>query len=148
MKGLFKIAVIVFCLIAVSGYMANAQEMAKESKAKEHLITIYHVAPGKHAEFLKLMAQQQAVAEEAGASPAQWYVHLDGDSWDYITISEVAKNQAEIDTKIEELSKKKGLPTGFNAGLKFRQFINSHTDTYTMGPYSSQELGRMAEGAK
>lgn len=148
MKGLFRSMIVIFCVIALGGYMANAQEMAKESKATEHIITIYHVAPGKHAEFLKWMAQQQAIGEEAGANPAQWYVHLDGDSWDYITISEVAQNQAEIDKKIDELSKKKGLPTGFNAGLKFRQFVNSHTDTYTMGPYSAQELAKMTEGGK
>jgi len=148
MKGLFRSTLVIFCLLAVGGYFANAQEMPKESKATEHLISIYHVAPGKHVEFLKWMAQQQAVAEEAGANPAHWYIHMDGDSWDYITISEVEDNEAEVEKKIEELSKKKGLPTGFSAGLKFRQFINSHTDTYTMGPYSAQELAQKAEGGK
>jgi hypothetical protein len=144
MKGLLRSIIVVFCLIAVSGYMANAQEMEKESKATKHIIRIYHIAPGKHAEFLKAMAEQQAIADEAGANPAQWYVHLDGDSWDYITVNEVDENE-EVGKKIEELSKKKGAPTGMAAALQFRQFVASHTDTYTMGPYTAQELAKMAE---
>ena len=146
MKGLFRTTLFIFCLIVVSGYLANAQEMAKENKATKHIVTIYHIAPGKHAEFLKWMAQQQSIAEEAGASPAQWYVHLDGDSWDYISIGEV--DNPEVEKKIEELSKKKGAPTGMAAALKFRQFVASHTDTYTMGPYSAEELAKLAEEAK
>lgn len=148
MKGLFRSILVIFCLIAVAGYMANAQDMAKESKATEHMVSIYHVAPGKHLEFLKWMAQQQAIAKEAGANPAQWYVHLDGDSWDYITISEVEDNEAEVQKKIDDLSKKKGLPTGFSASLKFRQFVNSHTDTYTMGPFTAEELVKKAEAGE
>jgi len=31
------------------------------------------------------------------------------------------------------------------AALQFRQFVASHTDTYTMGPYTAQELAKMAE---
>ncbi len=148
MKGLFRSTVIIFCLITVVGYVANAQEMAKESKATEHMVSIYHVAPGKHVEFLKWMAQQQAIAEEAGANPAHWYVHMNGDSWDYITISELEDNEAEVEKKIEELSKKKGVPTGFAAGLKFRQYVNSHTDTYTTGPFTAEELAKKAQGGK
>lgn len=148
MQGLLRSTVVIFCLIVVSGYLANAQEMAKESKAKEHLISIYHVAPGKHAEFLKAMAEQQAIAKEAGANPAHWYVHLNGDSWDYVTISEVEDNEAEVEKKMEELAKKKGLPTGFAAGLRFRQFISSHTDTYTMGPFTAEELTKKAGSGK
>lgn len=148
MKGLFRSTVVIFCLIAVAGYMANAQEMAKESNAKEHLISIYHVAPGKHAEFLKTMAEQQALAKEAGANPTYWYIHMNGDSWDYITVSEVEENEEEVGDKTDELAKKKGLPTGFAAGLRFREFVSSHTDTYTMGPYTAEELAKMAEGSK
>lgn len=145
MKGLLRSTVIIFCLLTASGYLANAQEMAKESKATKHIVAIYHIAPGKHAEFLKWMAQQQSIAEEAGASPAQWYAHLDGDSWDYISINEVEENADEVDKKVAELTKKKGLPTGFKASLKFREFVSSHTDTYTMGPYTAEELAKMAE---
>jgi hypothetical protein len=57
----------------------------------------------------------------------QWYAHTNGDSWDFVAIApEPTKEQ---DAKVDELTKQKGLKTGFAAALKFRQFISYHTDT-------------------
>ena len=102
------------------------------------IVAIYRVATGKHLDFLKYMAQGNAIATEAGVGATQWYAHLDGDSWDFVTISPATTD--EQDKKVDALRKQRGLPTGFAAGIEFRQFISSHTDTYARGPTTAAEL--------
>jgi hypothetical protein len=102
------------------------------------IISIYHVAPGKHLDFLRYMAQSDAISKEAGVGATQWYAHLDGDSWDYIGISPATTD--EQDKKSDAISKQHGLQTGFAAGLQFRQFISSHTDTFARGPTTAADL--------
>ncbi len=102
------------------------------------VISIYHVAPGKHLEFLRFQAQGDAIAKEAGVSPTQWYAHIDGDSWDYISIGPATT--PEQDAKVDAISRQRGLPTGFAGGLQFRQFISSHTDTFARGPTGVADL--------
>ncbi len=135
----FLASLVVLLLITASH--AAAQD-------KECLITIYNVSAGKHLDFLKWMAESDGVAKEAGAPATQWYVHHEGAGWDYIGITPVgsAAQQEAEDKKIEELRKKKGLPTGMAASLKFRQYIGNHSDTYAGGPFSAADLVKMAEG--
>ncbi len=102
------------------------------------VITIYHVAAGKHLDFLRSVAQADAISKEAGIGVRQWYAHVDGDSWDFISIAPAPT--PEQDAKADALSRQRGLPTGFAAGIQFRQFINSHTDTFARGPMSSADL--------
>ena len=102
------------------------------------IVSLYRVAPGKHLDFLRYMAQGEAIAKEAGIGATQWYAHIDGDSWDYVAISPTTTD--DQDKKVEAISKQRGLPTGFAAGLQFRQFISSHTDTYTRGPTTAADL--------
>jgi len=102
------------------------------------IVAIYRVATGKHLDFLKYMAQGNAIAQEAGVGATQWYAHLDGDSWDYVTISPAPSD--EQDKKTDTIRKQRGLPTGFAAGIEFRQFISSHTDTYARGPTTAADL--------
>jgi hypothetical protein len=109
---------------------------------KRALISIYHVAPGKHLDFLKWQAQRDAIATAAGLSPTQWYRHTDGDSWDYLTIGPVTTD--EQDQKVDALAKQRGLTSGFAASLEFRQFVSSHTDTFTEGPMAVADLVSMA----
>jgi hypothetical protein len=44
------------------------------------------VAPGKHLDFLKWLAETEAIAKEAGVPASQLYAHTDGDSWDYLNV--------------------------------------------------------------
>jgi len=101
-------------------------------------VTIYHVAPGKHLDFLQWMAAQDVVAKEAGIDTVKLYAHLDGDSWDYVGIAPVTT--PEQDKKMDEIAAGKGLKTGFPALLDFRQLLASHTDTYALGPTTAAEL--------
>lgn len=134
-----RIAGVVLALYCIAPVCAQT---AKEpGKA---VVSIYRVAPGKHVDFLKWMAAREALNKEAGVGATQWYVHQDGDSWDYIAIA-AATTDAQ-DGKLDELAKAKGLTTGFRAGLELRQYMASHTDTFARGPLGAGELVEMASG--
>jgi hypothetical protein len=119
------------------------QVQAQSNQPGTVLIGIYNIAPGKHLDFLKWMAAQNQIASEAGAAPTQWYAHTDGASWDYLAIGPVLSD--EMSKKIDELAKQKGLAVGFKASLEFRQFVNSHTDTFARGPMSAADMVKAAE---
>jgi hypothetical protein len=137
MNRQFTLITLLLLLMTVVSLQVQAQEM------KEAEISIYRIAPGKHLDFLKWQAEVQAVQAEAGVPATQWYAHLDGDSWDYLSIGPILTDEQE--KKVEELQMKKGMPTGFKGGLKFRQFISSHTDTTVAGPTTPAELVKSAE---
>jgi hypothetical protein len=44
-----------------------------------------------------------------------------------------------------EATRKRGRKTGFAAGLEFRTFVSSHTDTFAIGPVSAADLVSMAK---
>ena len=108
------------------------------------LISIYKVSPGKHVEFIRWMAAQEAAAREAGGMPAHWFMHTDGADWDFVVINHLGseKEEAERSAKIADAMTKKGRPTGMAASLEFRQMIGSHTDTFSVGPYTAEDLLR------
>lgn len=101
-------------------------------------ITLYHVAPGKHLDFLKWMATQDEVSKEAGVPTVQLYAHIDGDSWDYLGLAPVTTPDQE--KKLDEIAVKKGLKIGLPASLEFRQLLASHTDTFAAGPTTAALL--------
>jgi hypothetical protein len=132
-----RFAAVVLALCCISS--ALAQEAKEPGKA---VVSIYRVAPGKHVDFLKWMAAREALNKEAGVAATQWYVHQDGDSWDYIAIA--PNTSSEQDKKLDEMAKAKGLTVGFRAGLELRQYMASHTDTYARGPITAAELVDLA----
>ena len=107
------------------------------------LVSIYHVAPGKHLEFLRWQAARDAAGATAGVPPTQWYVHMDGDSWDFVSIAPVT-TEAQ-DDQVEAILKKQNLTTGFRAGLEFRGLVASHTDTFASGPTTAAALVEAAK---
>jgi hypothetical protein len=90
------------------------------------------------------MAAREAVDKEVGVPATQWYMHTNGDSWDFVAIGP-ALSDAQQD-KVDALAKKKGLTTGMQASLEFRQFVSSHTDTFVNGPTSATQLVQQAQG--
>jgi hypothetical protein len=145
MKRVFGCLSIVVCLLAVCGWTSAA--MAQEKKPGTNIVSVYQIAAGKHLEFLKWMARQEAVTREAGGAAAQWYVHQDGASWDFVAITPQLDDakQAEVDKKVEAISKQKGLATGLKAAFEFRQFMGTHTDTLARGPMTADEIVKAAE---
>jgi hypothetical protein len=115
-------------------------EMKEPSRA---LVTIYRVAAGKHLEFLKWLAEQETISREAGVPASQLYSHTDGDSWDYLNIGPVLTDEQQA--KVDEAARKRGRKTGFAAGLEFRTFVSSHTDTFAIGPVSAADVVSMAK---
>ncbi len=142
-----KRAFTMFGVLAFVLAFSHPDATAQGKKAGRYVISMYNIAAGKHQQFLKWMAEREAVAKEAGAPPAQWYVHQNGAAWDFVAMSEVGDpaKEAEMDKKTDEIAKKKGLTTGMAASLEFRQYIGTHSDTYAGGPYTVEELVKEAE---
>lgn len=135
-RPLAAVATLLFGLLFA--FAAFAQSTMDSKEPGKVIVSIYHVAPGKHLEFLKWMAARDASIKEAGIADTQWYAHTDGDSWDFIGIS--PQTTPEQDDKVDAINKSKGMTTGFKAALEFRTMINSHTDTYARGPTTAAAL--------
>jgi len=101
-------------------------------------ISIYHVAPGRHLDFLKWLAAREEVTKAAGVPAPQLYAHTDGDDWDYLLVWPVTT--PEQDRKVDEAAAAKGLKTGFAASLEFRELLASHSDTFVAGPTTAAAL--------
>jgi len=138
---------VLMCLLASAGIGVHSQAPPQKQEPGRYRIAIYNVSPGKHLEFLKWSAQQEAIAKEAGARPTMWFRHLDGASWDYIAIARVGTGaqEEELSKKTDAIAKAKGLATGAAGQLEFRALIRTHTDTYAMGPMTAEELVKEAE---
>lgn len=118
--------------------------LAWSQEAGHSMVSIYRIAPGKHLEFLRWQAARDAASAEAGIGATQWYAHMDGDSWDFVSIAP-ATTDAENE-KVDAILKGKKLTTGFRAALEFRTMVASHTDTYASGPTTAAAL--IAEAGK
>ena len=112
-----------------------AQDKQEPGRAR---ISTYRAAPGRHLDLLKWLAAREDVAREAGVPAAQLYAHLDGADWDYLVMWPVTT--PEQDRRLDELSAKKGLKTGFAASLEFRELLASHSDTYAAGPMTAADM--------
>ncbi len=104
----------------------------------EALVSIYRIAPGKQMDFIKWQADREAIRKEAGVGATQWYVHIDGDSWDYISIAPMPTDAQ--DDKIDQMLGQRGMKSGFKGGLELRQTMASHTDTFAAGPLTAAEI--------
>lgn len=102
------------------------------------IVSLYHAAPGQQVALLKWLAAQDRAAAAAGVAPSQIYVHMEGDSWDYLIINPVT-TEAQ-DTAIEAQLKAMGMATGPRASIQFRTMIASHTDTLSAGPTTAAHL--------
>ncbi|MFI4970561.1 MAG: hypothetical protein ACHP7D_10175 [Lysobacterales bacterium] len=143
MQRLIRGFVFAGLLVAVA-MMAGEPRSAAATEPGTHLIGIYRIAPGKHAEFLKWQAARDAIDKQAGVPQGQWYAHTDGASWDYLSVTPVLSEAQQ--KKVDDAARAKGLTNGFKASLEFREFIASHTDTYAVGPMTATELSAMASG--
>jgi len=99
----------------------------------EKMIEIYHIAPGKQVQFLKLIALYDQANLEAGLPARELYVHSDGASWDFLLIQDEDVEPAKAKVRNEAL-KKLGAPTGAKFWIAIRETIAEHTDTIATGP--------------
>ena len=134
-----RLLLLALLFAAAAAPAARAQTAKAEMKQPPTaVVSLYRIAPGKHLDFLKWMAEAAAFDKEAGVPADQWYAHTNGDSWDYLHIAPDLSNEQQA--KVDEVAKKHGRKTGFAASLEFRTFVASHTDTFVIGPVSAADL--------
>lgn len=102
------------------------------------IVSLYHAAPGQQVTLLKWMAAQDRAAAAAGVAVSKIYVHMQGDSWDYLVINPMTTDAQ--DAAVEAELKKMGMTTGPRASVQFRTMIASHTDTISAGPTTAADI--------
>ena len=134
MKSVMKYA----AAAAVGAIAATSIAFAQTASPPRAIISIYHAAPGHQQALLEWLAQQDRIAAAAGVASSQIYAHTDGDSWDYLMIAPVTTDAQ--DKALDAAAAKMGLPTGPKVGLELRKHIQSHTDTYVVGPMTASQM--------
>ncbi len=135
MKQTIKYAAAAAAGALAAGSIAYAQ--MPPANPPTSVVTLYHAAPGQQLALAKWLARQDRVAEAVGGKPAQFYVHTDGDSWDFMSIAPATTR--EQDSAFAAAAAKMGVPTGPRLALDLRRYINSHTDTYAIGPTTAAQ---------
>ena len=123
-----------------------APPAAEDAPWPEAWFEIFRLAPGKHEEFVRLIAKGDEVARAGGQPPTQLYFHEHGGDWDVILFKPVtnvkptAAQQAAMDAKSKELRMESG-PAYF---INIRKTVASHEDSKASGPISAaQWLARL-----
>ena len=131
-------------LLAVAACLVPLLVAQEEAPAPgQVIVSLYHIAPGQHREFIQWMGRLDMMSQEVGIPATQVYVHAEGDSWDYLLIHAVPTPEQE--EKLETLAKERGLHSGVEQHFQVRKYILSHTDTYVYGPMSLAEFDKIAE---
>ena len=134
MKSVMKYA----AAAAAGAIAATSIAFAQTTSPPRAIISIYHAAPGHQQALLEWLAQQDRIAAAAGVASSQIYAHTDGDSWDYLMIAPVTTDAQ--DQALDAAAAKMGLPTGPKVGLELRKHIQSHTDTFVVGPMTASQM--------
>lgn len=136
MKRMLIIAALAFVLPA---HAQKPAPPAKPAPVQRQLVEIYRIAPGKHEEFLRFIARADEANRLAGLPPRQLYVHSDGAEWDFMLI-QPAETPKDKSAALDAAWDKLGLPSGADFFLEFRQFIQTHHDTFARGPTSAADF--------
>ena len=125
-------------LAAAAGAAAGTIAYAQMPAGPPHsTVTIYRAAPGQQEALLHWLAEQDRASQAAGIPPGQVYIHLDGDSWDFIGITPTTTPAQ--DEAVDVAARKMGMATGARRALEFRKMISSHTDTFALGPMTAAQ---------
>jgi hypothetical protein len=139
MRRLLRLTPLMFLVLVVFDAPTAPGQMAKqEMKPPTAVVALYRIVPGKQLEFLKWVAETEAIAKEAGVPASQFYAHTNGDSWDYMQVGPDLSDAQQA--KVDEVTTKRGRKTGFAAGLEFRTLVAWHSDTMVVGPVTATDL--------
>ena len=111
----------------------TAGQVQPSAEPQDMLIEIYRIAPGKHREFLKAIAQYDEVNRQAGLTPRQLFVHQAGAEWDFLLL-QPARHPEDKRPALDAAWEKLGLPSGPDYFFSFRSMVAEHTDTFVSGP--------------
>jgi hypothetical protein len=143
-----KMKALILSGVLLAAALGGAQlAVADDASAwPEAQLEIFWLAPGKHENFIRKLAQWDQVSAAGGQPPTQMFIHEDGADWDVLLFKPFPKTpitpaqQAAMDAKADELHLKTG-PAFF---LEMRENVASHTETKTIGPVSAaQWLARL-----
>jgi hypothetical protein len=123
---------------AAGAVAAGSIAYAQAASPPRAIVSIYHAAPGHQEMLLQWLAQQERVGASVGLPASQIYAHTDGDSWDYLMIAPVT-TEAQ-DQAFDAAAAKMGVTSGPKAGLELRKHIQSHTDTFVVGPMTASQM--------
>jgi hypothetical protein len=115
-----------------------AQDVKAAPEPGRAIVSLYRIAPGEQLAFLKWMATRDAIDQQLNLPRANWYAHVDGDSWDYIAIGPQLTDAQQ--KQADDAARAKGLAVGPRASIEIRQFVASHTDTLSSGPMTASQL--------
>jgi hypothetical protein len=108
------------------------------SQTSSHRIIIwYRAAPGHQLELLRWLAEQDRLAEAAGAPRLQLYVHSSGSDWDYLIIQD--ETTSEQEAALEVAARRLGINRSPRVAIELRRHIISHEDMRAWGPMSPAE---------
>jgi hypothetical protein len=137
-------------VIASLALMGSVPSLAQGETPREPpkmIVEIYRVAPGKHEDFMRMIALFDEANRRAGLSPRQLYVHQDGASWDFMFI-QPAETPEGKQQALADAYKALKTPTGPDFFVKFRAFIAEHTDTFVSGPTSAADWLKKLDQAR
>jgi membrane-bound lytic murein transglycosylase B len=120
-------------LLAACAAFALPQVARAADPPSRKLVEIYRIAPGRHLEFLQMIARFDEASRAAGIPPRDLYVHQDGAGWDFMLIQN-AEYTDEQSAKLAEAMTKLGLPRGAHFFIEFRRNVAEHSDTFAEGP--------------
>lgn len=133
--------------ILIAALLAAAASLSEPAAAQEatgHIVSTYRAAPGHQMQLLEWMARQDEIGRAAGLPATQLYVHQNGDSWDFLTITPQTTDAQ--DEAVAAAARRMGAPSGPRIGLELREHISSHTDTLAAGPTTAADwLRRLRE---
>ena len=135
MQQIVKLACAAAAGAAVAGTAVYAQ--MPPAGLPHSTVTIYRAASGQQEALLHWLADQDRASQAAGMPPGQIYIHLDGDSWDFVGISPTPTPAQ--DAAVDAAARKMGMATGARRALEFRKLISSHTDTFALGPMTAAQ---------
>lgn len=106
---------------------------------------IFRLAPGKHEEFIRFVAQGDEISAAGGQPPTQLFFHDNGADFDVILFKPAgAKLTREQEAAMKKKAAELGVPTGPAYFVYLRELVASHTDSHTIGPVSAaQWLARL-----
>jgi hypothetical protein len=136
MKPVSLLARPVLLLGALAVFAPPALVRAEDSPPRK-LVEIYRIAPGRHLEFLQMIALFDQASREAGIPPRDLYVHQDGAGWDFLLIQN-AEYTDEQSAKLAQVMERMGLPRGANFFIEFRKNVAEHSDTFVEGPTTAE----------
>ena len=141
-----KLQLALASLALLTSTPAGAQDKAPADPPKM-LVEIYRVAPGKHEEFMRMIALFDEANRRAGLPPRQLYVHQDGADWDFMFIQSADTPEGK-EKALADAYKALNTPRGPDFFVKFRSFIAEHTDTFVSGPTNAADWLKKLDEAR